>query len=546
MFRATTPFRNGNGNAAIIRRLRPSANRVSSLSSTSCSVAQHQCHIRSSVVSSTLTRAFTTNSPRCSSSFSQFSVPATPSPSFPDEPSRPHVGRGSVPGPRSRELMQQMAERQEARTTHLFADYKKSRGNYLVDADGNTLLDVFCQISSMPIGYNHPKLIEAARSDEWVSALINRPALGIAPDVSWPSILNEVFMSVAPKGLQQVTTLMCGSCANEVAFKAAFMRYQSQRRGGTDVTISPEDLDSCMHNQPPGSPQLSILSFEGSFHGRLFASLSCTRSKALHKVDIPAFPWPAAPWPKLKYPLSEYTGENRAEEDRCIARVEELMDTWSHPVAGVIVEPIQAEGGDNAATPYFFQRLRDITQKRGVTFIVDEVQTGGGPTGKFWTHEHWNLSSPPDIVTFSKKLQAAGFYHNIDMRPSQGYRNFNTWLGDPVRALQLRTIRDVIKSERLLENVNITGDYLMHGLQQLSNRFPSLLLHPRGQGTFIAFDLPSSIQRDALIHAMRQRGIQSSGCGSVSIRLRPMLIFQPKHATIYLEELEETLKEMTA
>lgn len=56
-----------------------------------------------------------------------------------------------------------MGELQEARTTHFFADYAKSRGNYIVDADGNTLLDMFCQISSMPIGYQHPALIEAAK-----------------------------------------------------------------------------------------------------------------------------------------------------------------------------------------------------------------------------------------------------------------------------------------------------------------------------------------------------------------------------------------------
>lgn len=55
--------------------------------------------------------------------------------------------------------------------------------------------------------------------------------------------------------------------------------------------------------------------------------------------------------------------------------------------------------------------------------IVDEVQTGVGATGKFWAHEYWNLPSPPDFVTFSKKMQAAGFYHNLELRPSHPYRN---------------------------------------------------------------------------------------------------------------------------
>lgn len=123
------------------------------------------------------------------------------------------------------------------------------------------------------------------RSDEWTQALINRPALGIAPDISWPSKLRDVFLSLAPKGLTQITTLMCGSCANEVAFKAVFMAHMARERGGKQVPFTSEEMDSCMCNMPPGSPALSILSFKGGFHGRTFATLSATRSKALHKVS---------------------------------------------------------------------------------------------------------------------------------------------------------------------------------------------------------------------------------------------------------------------
>ena len=73
-------------------------------------------------------------------------------------------------------------------------------------------------------------------------------------------------------------------------------------------------------------------------------------------------------------------------------------------------------------------------------------------------------------MTFSKKLQAAGFFHRVDFRPSAGYRNFNTWLGDPVRALQLKVIVDTIRQEKLIENVNAAGKALMDGLQRLEVR----------------------------------------------------------------------------
>ena len=80
-----------------------------------------------------------------------------------------------IPGPRSQELIREMDKYQDTRTQHFFVDYTKSHGNYIVDVDGNVLLDVLCSISSQAIGYNHPRLVEAAKSDEWVTALINRP-----------------------------------------------------------------------------------------------------------------------------------------------------------------------------------------------------------------------------------------------------------------------------------------------------------------------------------------------------------------------------------
>lgn len=125
----------------------------------------------------------------------------------------------------------------------------------------------------------------------------------------------------------------------------------------------------------------------------------------------------------LEYPLEANAAHNRAEEDRCLAEIEGLIKSWPIPVAAVIIEPIQGEGGDNQASSYFYQQLRLLTKRTGTLMIVDEVQTGVGATGKFWAHEYWNLPSPPDFVTFSKKMQAAGFYHNLELRPSHPYRN---------------------------------------------------------------------------------------------------------------------------
>lgn len=81
------------------------------------------------------------------------------------------------------------------------------------------------------------------------------------------------------------------------------------------------------------------------------------------------------------------------------------------------MEPILSEGGDIHASPDFFRKLQRIVKGAGSKFIVDEVQTGVGATGRFWAHEAWDLTSPPDAVTFSKKSQIAGYYCSDELVP---------------------------------------------------------------------------------------------------------------------------------
>lgn len=237
------------------------------------------------------------------------------------------------------------------------------------------------------MGYNNASLIAAAQSPDMISALVNRPAIGNFPSSTWHDILRTGLLRVSPPGgLDRIFTAQSGSEANELAYKAAFMLYRRRQRGeGVDWTA--EETASCLANSAPGSPDLAIMSFANSFHGRGFGSLSTTRSKAVHKLDIPAFDWPQAPFPALKYPLEEHAQENAAEEQRCLAEVERLLTTWRCPVAAVITEPIQSEGGDNHASASFFQGLRDVTEKHGALMIVDEVQTGK----VFHTHTYTHI-----------------------------------------------------------------------------------------------------------------------------------------------------------
>ena len=400
----------------------------------------------------------------------------------------------------------------------------------------------FAQIASIPLGYNNPALREIAKSPEMVNAIINRPALGNFPPSDWADTLREGLLRAAPKGLDQVFTAMSGSDANETAYKAAFMWRRQQERGGYNVDFTEEEIQSVMNNQAPGASQLSILSFRSGFHGRLFGSLSTTRSKPIHKLDIPAFDWPQATFPQLKYPLEDHVAENAAAEKAALEEVEHLILNYHVPPAAVVVEPIQSEGGDNHASPEFFRGLREITEKHNVLLIVDEVQTGVGATGEFWAHSHWKLHSPPDIVTFSKKAQAAGFYYtNPELRPNKPYRQFNTWMGDPVRAILFKGIIGEIERLNLVENTARVGNYLFSELEKLATKYLGQFenLRGRNQGTFIAFD---TSRRDELLKHAKRLGVNIGGSGEQTVRLRPMLIFQEYHANILLDVLEKIAK----
>eukprot|EP01001_Neometanema_parovale_P013071 NODE_942_length_1978_cov_111.315903_g893_i0.p1 GENE.NODE_942_length_1978_cov_111.315903_g893_i0~~NODE_942_length_1978_cov_111.315903_g893_i0.p1 ORF type:complete len:538 (+),score=138.05 NODE_942_length_1978_cov_111.315903_g893_i0:56-1669(+) len=467
-------------------------------------------------------------------------VPNTPSAPVYGEPNGPLM-KTAIPGPESKRLSYHMGHHADTGAVHFFSDMNSSIGNYLADSDGNMLLDLFSQISSLPLGYNHPAILQALSDPKNLSMLANRPALGVLPPADWPARLSSVLASLAPTGLSDVTTMACGSCANENAFKIAFIWRQVQTRG-VGINFTEEELQTCMINLPPGCPQLSILSFKGGFHGRTLGTLSATHSKAIHKLDIPAFNWPVAPFPELIYPLDKFADYNAEEEQRCLDEVRQILIDRPD-VAGMIIEPIQAEGGDNHASPDFFCKLRELAAEYKVAFIADEVQTGGWATGNTWAHEGWGLENPPDMVTFSKRMQTGGFFMNRDFRPKEAYRIFNTWMGDPSKMLLLEALLGEVRRNHLAKNANITGAYLLDGLKELQKQFPYVLGNARGKGTFCAISAPNTAMRDGMITRLRNYGCEVGGSGERTIRLRPSMVFQPQHALQFLGILHRVAAE---
>ena len=327
-------------------------------------------------------------------------------------------------------------------------------------------------------------------------------------------------MPYAPKGTDEVyLTCGCGSSANELAFKLAFNNFQKLF---------------------PNKPNPQILSFSGAFHGRLFGSISSTRSKPIHKVGFPAYNWPGVAFPEIKHPYFSNEAHNIEEENKSLAQVETVLRTSA--IAGVIIEPILAEGGDKIASGNFYLGVQALCKKYGALFIVDEVQTGGGSTGRFWGHEHWGPRFDADIVTFAKKLQVSGLFYKSHLSTKNPEDLFNPFNTDLLRLVNFKIISRIMKIDRLIKNNEIAGHAIRHGLNELSEKYP--ISNIRGQGSFLAYDLPTPSQANDLVNRLLQFGVVAGMCGTQSIRVRPSLVFEQRHSQVYLEVLASALNSL--
>eukprot|EP00358_Blepharisma_japonicum_P003420 CAMPEP_0202946516 /NCGR_PEP_ID=MMETSP1395-20130829/9294_1 /ASSEMBLY_ACC=CAM_ASM_000871 /TAXON_ID=5961 /ORGANISM="Blepharisma japonicum, Strain Stock R1072" /LENGTH=323 /DNA_ID=CAMNT_0049647165 /DNA_START=360 /DNA_END=1332 /DNA_ORIENTATION=- len=314
-------------------------------------------------------------------------------------------------------------------------------------------------------------------------------------------MIQEVLIPIAPKGLTEVIpSCGCGAGANEYAYKLAFAYAMKKNRNG--ASPSTQELEDALHNK---GNDLAILSFKSSFHGRTFGALTSTQSKPIHKLGLPTFDWPSIQFPDIKHPYAENEVHNKAEENRALAELEIAFKTSSKQIAGVVIEPILGEGGDKFASPEFYIGLQDIVHRHGALVIADEVQTGVGATGKFWGHEHWGPLADPDIVTFAKRMQISGIFYKPHLRADRAYSIYNSWHGDPIRLLNLKTVIEVMEEEDLMAMSRRTGSVLKNGLMELQRRFP--ISNVRGLGSFMAFDLDDGKTAEGLVDEMIKAGI---------------------------------------
>ncbi|MCL4809665.1 MAG: L-lysine 6-transaminase [Thermoanaerobaculia bacterium] len=420
---------------------------------------------------------------------------------------------------------------------HVVMDLDRSRGSVIYDSLHDVeVLDLFSHFATIPVGYNHPKLTDPAFLDELRRAALTKPANS---DIYTREMARfvETFARVAvpPSHSSHLFFVEGGAVGVENALKTAFdWKVRKNFRKGYRREVGHQ-----------------VIHFEQAFHGRTGYTLSLTNTADPRKtMYFPKFPWPRIVNPKLRFPVDEAEVERvRKVEDLALAQVKQALVDHRDDVAALIIEPIQAEGGDNHFRPEFLAALRQLCDENEMLFILDEVQTGIGLTGRMWGFQ--TVGVVPDLFAFGKKMQVCGFASNerIFDEPENVFtvssRINSTWGGNLVDMVRARRYLEIIDEENLVENARVVGGYLKEKLEEVAAEFPGKVGNVRGKGLFLAFDLPDGPTRGKVLSTWLQKhNVMGLASGEYAIRLRPALTLTKDEALLGVQRLRSTLREV--
>ena len=400
-------------------------------------------------------------------------------------------------------------------------DLKKSHGSWLVDArDGKPYLDLFSMFASMPVGYNHPTLLE--NRERIAAAALNKITNSDIYSTQMAEFVDTVGRIAQPDYLPYSFYVEGGALGVENALKTAF-----DWKVRKNLAAGKEEKGS------------KVIHFTECFHGRTGYTMSLTDSPDPRKtLYFPQFDWPRIDNPKLHFPLTDESLEQVLKaEATAINQIKSAVAENPDEIAALIIEPIQGEGGDNHFRGEFFQELRALADEYEFMFIYDEVQTGVGVTGKMWAHQLFNSSARPDIIAFGKKMQICGIFagERVDEVENNVFhessRLNSTWGGNVVDMVRITLYMEIIAAEDLVNQAATNGDYLVAKLHDIQADFDGLVSNVRGRGLFAAFDLPDGTARDNLADLIIAEGALILGSGKKAIRFRP-------HLNITREEID--------
>jgi 4-aminobutyrate aminotransferase len=434
-----------------------------------------------------------------------------------------------LPGP----LAQSWIKRDHA---HLSPSYARAypfvmdhgRGSEVWDADGNRFIDMNAGIAVTATGHSHPAVVQAIKDQ--ADRFLHMSGTDFYFDKM--IVLGEKLNDIRPMK-EEAYTFFTNSGAEAVETAIKLARHYTGRQ--------------------------HFIGFLGGFHGRTMGALSFTSSKSIYRKNFAPsmpgvihIPYPYAYRPILANPAHKDYG------DVVLDYLEEVIfGQMVSPteVAGVLIEPIQGEGGYVLPTPNFFPRLRDICSRYGIMLIADEVQSGMGRTGQWWAIENFGVE--PDIMTSAKGI-ASGLPLGavlarksvMTWRPGQQGSTFG---GNPLSCAASLATLDAIEREGMLQNALVVGDYAMDVLAEMQVRHPTIG-DVRGKGLMIGVEFVLDKQSKAIAHDHAEnivtkafeKGALFLSCGKSSIRMSPALNISRQLTDEALAMFEDAVTEAEA
>lgn len=415
-------------------------------------------------------------------------------------------------------------------------DMEKSQGAYIFDAKHNRkLLDFFTCFASVPLGYNHPKMVnDEAFKHNLLQAAIANPSNSDVYTQQYAQFVETFSQIGIPSYLPHAFFIAGGALAVENALKVA-MDWKVQKNFAKG------------YKEEKG---FKVLHFEKAFHGRTGYTLSLTNTLPDKTKWYAKFDWPRVSTPLVKFPLNAENIQLAIDtEAASIAQIKQAFLAHKDDICAIIIEPIQSEGGDNHLREEFLIQLKTLADENEAFLIYDEVQTGVGLTGKFWCHQHFSEAAQPDIIAFGKKMQVCGILaskkvdeveKNVFKVPS---RINSTWGGNLVDMVRSTQILQIVENDQLCNHAAKVGLYLKENLQKLANRF-DLMHNVRGRGLLCSFDFPNKEMRNDFINKGLENNVMFLGCGDKTIRFRPALCITQNNIDEGLSVMEKIIPQL--
>jgi 4-aminobutyrate aminotransferase len=395
-------------------------------------------------------------------------------------------------------------------------------GSEVWDVDGNRFLDFAAGIAVTSTGHSHPKVVRAIQ--EQAEKFIH-----ISSDFyhqKWVE-LGEKLNQISPFD-EPAISFMTNSGTESVEAAIKLARYTTERT--------------------------EFIGFLGGFHGRTMGAVTFTASKSsYHRGFYPMMSGVVhAPFPDPYHPiLQSGPGEDYGEtvvryiEEQILGRIVPADD-----VAGILLEPIQGEGGYIVPPPGFFPALRKLCDRYDILMIADEVQAGVGRTGKWWSIENFGVQ--PDIICTAKGIASGMPLGAMIARKSivdwpKGSHG-NTYGGNPISCAAALATLDLLEGGMML-NASEVGIYTQDALNEIATRHPSIG-QVRGIGLMIGIEFVSDPVtreaapklRDQVVDLAFERGLLLLGCGKSVIRISPPLCITRSEVDQGLAILDEAIR----